>query len=77
MPLHEKIMAGIARKTGLSVDEIKNTSPEKLKQHLTKKTGKPFKVISVFPFVGRGNVLREGLKSSAEINRATDRILGV
>ena len=77
MPLHEKIMAGISRKTGLSAEEIRNTSPGKLRDYLTGKINKPFKVTSVFPVIGRGNVLREGVKSTYEINRETDKILGV
>lgn len=77
MPLNKKIMAGIARKAGLTENEVKNMSPEKLKQHLTKRTGKKFKITSVFPAIDRGNVLRDSLVGSAEINKEIDKILGV
>ena len=77
MALNEKIMAGISRKTGLTPEQLKKISPEKIKEHLTKRTGKKFKVTSLFPVIGRGNILREGIKTSAEINKETDRLLGV
>ena len=75
MALNKKIMAEISRKTGLSAEEIKNISPEKLRNYLTKKLNKPFKVVSDFPTIGRGNILRDGIKSSQEINLETDKIL--
>lgn len=77
MVLSKKLLTGIANKSNLSIDEIKNISPEDLRRHLTKKTRKDFKVISVFPIIGRGNVLRDGIRSSKEINKETDKILGV
>nr|WP_320010815.1 hypothetical protein [uncultured Desulfobulbus sp.] len=77
MPLNEKIMAGISRKTGLTPKEIRDLSPEEIREHLTKKIGKPFKIITEFPFIGRGNVLRDNLISSSNINRAIDKILGL
>jgi hypothetical protein len=77
MSLLKKLMAGIERKSGLSSSEIKNTSPEKLREHLTQKTHKAFSVTTEFPKIGRGNVLRDGIVSSLQINRETDKILGV
>ncbi|WP_028579427.1 hypothetical protein [Desulfogranum japonicum] len=77
MPLHEEVMAGIARKTGLSPEQIRKSSPEEIRAHLTKKTKKDFKITSAFPFIGRGNVLRDKLRSSKDINRETDKILGL
>lgn len=77
MPLNDKIMAGISYRSGLSPEEIKNSSPGKLRGYLTEKLNKPFRIISVFPVIGRGNILRDGIKSSREINLETDKILGV
>lgn len=77
MPLNIKVMEGISRKTGLSPQEIRDLSPEQIRQRITKKTGKPFRIISEFPFIGRGNVLRDNLISSDEINRDIDKILGI
>jgi len=76
MSLNSKIMAGIERKTGLSSKQIKSFSPGQLREYLTKRTHKQFSVTTEFPKIGRGNVLREGIKSSSEINRSVDLILG-
>ncbi len=77
MSLNSKIMAGIERKSGLSSAEIKSISPGKLREYLTRRTKKAFAVTTDFPAIGRGNVLRDGIANSAEINRITDEILGM
>lgn len=77
MSLNSKVMAGIERKTGLTAAEIKSISPDKLREYLTKRTKKAFSVTTEFPEIGRGNVLRDGIAGSTEINRITDEILGV
>ncbi len=76
MPLNKKVMLGIERKAGLSSSKIKDISPEELREHLTKKTRKSFSITTEFPKIGRGNVLREGITSSLDINRMMDEILG-
>jgi hypothetical protein len=77
MPLNSKVMAGIERKTGLSSAEIKNISPGRLREYLANRTSKTFSVNTEFPTIGRGNILRDGLASSSDINDITDKILGV
>lgn len=77
MTLLEKVVANVAKKTGLTPDEIKKKSPEAIRDYLTKKTGKSFTVTTEFPSIGRGNVLRDGITTSSQINRDIDRILGV
>lgn len=77
MSLNSKVMAGIERKTGLSAAEIKSMSPDKLREYLTKRTKKVFSITTEFPAIGRGNVLRDGIANSSDINRITDEILGV
>lgn len=76
MSLSAKLMAGIERKTGLSSAQIKNFSPEEIRNHLTKKTRKSFSITTEFPKIGRGNILRDGITSSADINSSLDEILG-
>ncbi len=75
MPLSEEAIQRISKKAGLSPHEIRDLSPEKLREHFSKKTGKPFKITTEFPFIGRGNVLRDGLMSSEEINKTVDKLL--
>lgn len=77
MTSRDKVYAEISRKSGLTTEEIKKKSPEKLREHLTKKTGKPFSVTSLFPWIGRGNVLRDGIIDSTKLNKQIDALLGV
>lgn len=77
MTLLEKVVASVSKKVGLTPEEIRSKSPEQIREHLTKKTGKPLTITTEFPHIGRGNVLRDGIVSSAQINRDIDRILGV
>lgn len=77
MSLSKKVLAGIERKTGLTSEQIRNLSPGELRNYLTKKTKKSFRVITEFPKIGRGNVLRDGITSTVDINRSIDKILGV
>lgn len=75
MTLRDKVVANAAKKAGLTTDQVRSMSPEKIRAHLTRKTGKPFTISTAFPFIGRGNVLRDGIVSSKEIDRDIDRML--
>jgi len=76
-PLNPKLLSNIAQKAGLTPEQIRSASPGELRNHLTKKTGKRFVVNTKFPWIGRGNVLRDGLEESSTINQSIDKILGV
>jgi hypothetical protein len=76
-PLNPKLLNNIAKKAGLTPEQIRAASPGELRSHLTKKTGKRFVVNTKFPWIGRGNVLRDGLEESSTINQSIDKILGV
>jgi len=60
---------------GLSAETIRNYSPDKLRRHLEGKNKRKFSFTSEFPVIGRGNVLRDGIKTSEEINKDIDKIL--
>jgi hypothetical protein len=60
---------------GLSVKEIRDYSPGKLRCYLEKKNKKKFSYTTEFPIIGRGNVLRESIITSKEINKDIDKIL--
>lgn len=77
MTLLDKVVANVAKKTGLTAAEIKSKSPEEIREYFTRKTGKQFTITSEFPFIGRGNVLRDSIASSKRINKDVDRILGL
>lgn len=61
--------------TGLTLAQIKDYSPDKFREYLEKKNNKKFSFLSAFPVIGRGNVLRDNLVSSVQINDEIDRIL--
>jgi hypothetical protein len=61
--------------TGLPVDELRRMSPEEYREHCEKKTGKKLQIKSEFPFIGRGNVLRDGIISRDSLDSEIDRIL--
>jgi hypothetical protein len=60
---------------GLSVETIRKYSPEELRSHLENRNKRKFSFTTEFPVIGRGNVLRDGIKTSREINKDIDRIL--
>ena len=60
---------------GLPVEAIRMYSPNKLRRHLEEKNKRKFSFTSEFPVIGRGNVLRDNIVTSEEINRDIDKIL--
>ncbi|OGI11428.1 MAG: hypothetical protein A2Y40_09560 [Candidatus Margulisbacteria bacterium GWF2_35_9] len=72
---YKKLIKHIESKVGLSLNEIKTNSPYETRKHLEKKNKKQVKFVSAFPFIGRGNVLRDGIKERSSINSEVDKIL--
>lgn len=68
MELKKELLDNIQAKVGLSIEDIKRKTPGEIRIHLEKRLGKPLRFPSLFPFIGRGNVLRDGGKTTAEIN---------
>ena len=60
---------------GLPSEIIRKYSPDELRAHLENKNKRKFSFTTVFPVIGRGNVLRDSIKTSEEINKDIDRIL--
>ena len=61
--------------TGLTLSQIKKISPEKFRSYLEQKNKKKFSFTSEFPVIGRGNVLRDNLVDSNQLNNEIDRML--
>jgi hypothetical protein len=76
LKLDSRVASGIASRVGMSIEEIRYRNPVEIAQAIEKKQGKKLSFSSELPFVGRGNVLRDGVITSAEIDREIDRILG-
>jgi hypothetical protein len=60
---------------GLPIETIRMYSPNELRNHLEKKNRRKFSFTSEFPVIGRGNVLRDNIITSEEINKGIDKIL--
>lgn len=65
----------VVENTGLSLSQIKDYSPGEFREYLEKKNNKKFSFLSAFPVIGRGNVLRDNLISSSQLNSEIDKIL--
>jgi hypothetical protein len=63
----------VERSTGMSIDEIRNTSIDE-RRDMLEKAGRKMKFSSAFPFIGRGNVNRDTV-STEEINKELDKVL--
>ena len=73
----ENVIENIEAVTGLTRSQIKSFSPAELRSYVEKKGGRRLTFVSEFPFIGRGNVLRDNLMTSSQINDDVDSILGL
>ncbi|GHT11889.1 hypothetical protein AGMMS4956_05610 [Bacteroidia bacterium] len=73
--LFSKIEKNVEIHTGLPIDKVRWYSPSELRYHLENKTHRKMTFSIEFPAIGRGNVLRNRIVSSEEINRDVDKIL--
>ena len=60
---------------GLSVEDIRRYSPGELRCYLEKRNKKKLSFTTEFPVIGRGNVLRDSIITSKEIDKDIDKIL--
>jgi hypothetical protein len=77
MHLTTELKQVIARKVGLSIGQLRQTNPVDIAKHIEEKTHIKLSFSSQFPFIGRGNVLRDGVITSELINKDIDSILGL
>jgi len=75
--MFNKIIKNIETKTGLNIFDIYKLNPIEISQKIKQKTGKDLSFSSEFPYIGRGNVLRDGLIEHKQINNDIDSILGI
>lgn len=77
MILPLKLVKQIEKKIGMKIEEIRNIGPDEFKKIQSRKKNKNLTFSSEFPFIGRGNVLRNSLKTTDDINKDIDKILGL
>ena len=64
------------RVTGKTADDLRQTSVERLREQVElRHGGKPMQFPSHFPFIGRGNVMRDRTISHVDVEKVLDRIL--
>ena len=69
------IEKNVEKLVGLSVEDIRKYSPGELRRFLEIRNKKKLSFTTEFPVIGRGNVLRDGIITSEEINKDIDKIL--
>jgi hypothetical protein len=77
MKLPQNIIDNIEKKVGLSINKINSLNPIEISQIISKKLNKSLNFKSEFPFIGRGNILRDDIQSTVNINKEIDKILGL
>jgi hypothetical protein len=60
---------------GLPIKEIKEMSASDIRHHIEQHKNAELAFVSDFPFIGRGNVLRDNLITTAELDSNIDSIL--
>lgn len=75
--MHKKEFFRIVQKNiGLSLSDINRLNPIDINAYIEKRNGKKIKITTEFPFIGRGNILRDGIITHDKINQEIDKILG-
>ena len=77
MQLTKELEQVIARKVGLNIEQLRQTNPVDIAKRIEQRTHKKLTFSSQFPFIGRGNALRDGVMTTEQINKDIDRILGL
>ena len=70
-----RIERTVERITGTSVSELRRRSVDEQRGTAERQHGRPMQFVRRFPLIGRGNVLRDRIMSTAEIDRMVDEAL--
>jgi len=65
----------LERLTGQSHEEISQETLSAKRRRISQQKGKPMKFTRNYPLIGRGCVLGDNLRSTAELNREIDELL--
>ena len=60
----------VEQATGMSIDVLRNTPIDEFRKAIEGKRGKPIQFFTEFPWIGRGNVLRDRCTSHEEAEAA-------
>lgn len=65
----------VERATGENVDVLRARPISDTRRIAEQRRGRPFQIISRFPFIGRGNVMRDRILSHERVEAELDRAL--
>jgi hypothetical protein len=77
MSLYNSFIKNVEKKSGLTFSEIKSKDPSEIREHFEKRFNSKTIFSSEFPFIGRGNVLRDGIINHDQLNKEIDKILKI
>ena len=60
----------VERATGEKIDDLRRTPIDDRRRMIERRTRRPFRFTTAFPFIGRGNVLRDRILSHEEVETA-------
>lgn len=69
------VMEHAAATVGMTLADLKKTGVSEIRRKIEEKHRKPLSFTSEFPVIGRGNVLRDQIVTSRQINAEIDEIL--
>lgn len=70
-----EIESHLEKMTELTVNQIRDSSLEDFRAYLENRNKKKITFTSEFPSIGRGNILRDSLYNSEELNNEIDKIV--
>lgn len=71
----EMVLEHAAATVGMTLSDLKKADVSDIRRKIEEKHGKPLSFTSEFPVIGRGNVLRDRIMTSDQINSEIDEIL--
>jgi len=70
-----QLEVSVERLTGKTVNDLRQFSIEDYRLELETRHKRPLRFVSRFPFIGRGNVMRDRIINSAKIEKQLDAML--
>lgn len=75
MTQFDKVAQNAAKKVGMTLENLRNASVDEIRREIETKNKKSLSFTSEFPVIGRGNVLRDRLLTTSQIDAEIDKIL--
>lgn len=73
--MNPSLVRAIEETTGESIETLRRVPLDEQRKKIEKKTGWRLVITNNFPFIGRGNVMRDETVSHPEIEKQLDEVL--